>query len=312
MADNLDVVTIGHTSVDRVEIDGKIKNQLGGAAVYSSMAAKIFGNVGLVSRVGKDFPPSFLKILSEADIRTIGIKKINGKSTFFSIEYDDKGAADYKDFKLNAGRNIGAKDIPLSFLKSQGFHIAPMNPNKQRRILDSIRQNTYALVSLNTYMGYVRPYRKALIELMGLVDIFTINDDEAMVLTDSKSLEHALNALKKMNHHLVIITMGVYGSIVLVEREINFFPSVFQEKTVDLTGCGDAFAGSFLASYLKTSDPHKAANIANSVASLNATGWNFQPLKTLQFMSLEKFQLYITSRQRRLKKKQKMLESFFH
>ncbi len=133
-----------------------------------------------------------------------------------------------------------------------------------------------------------------------------------MVLTDSKSLEHALNALKKMNHHLVIITMGVYGSIVLVEREINFFPSVFQEKTVDLTGCGDAFAGSFLASYLKTSDPHKAANIANSVASLNATGWNFQPLKTLQFMSLEKFQLYITSRQRRLKKKQKMLESFFH
>jgi sugar/nucleoside kinase (ribokinase family) len=80
---------------------------------------------------------------------------------------------------------------------------------------------------------------------------------------------------------------------------------------LDLTGCGDSFAGSFLSSFLKTGDPYKAANIANSVASLCATGWNFLPLKPLEFKSLERFQLFITSRQRRLKKKQKMLESFF-
>ncbi|MFQ5800528.1 MAG: carbohydrate kinase family protein [Candidatus Hydrothermarchaeales archaeon] len=311
MAGKLDIVTIGHTSVDRVEIEGEAKLQLGGAAVYSAMAAKIFGRAGVVSRVGMDFPPTFLKILSEAGIDTIGIKKINGKSTLFSIEYDDLGAAHYKEFKLNAGRNIAPKDIPLSFLNSRGFHIAPMNPNKQRRLVDHLRENSFAVVSLNTYMGYVNQYKKALLNLMGMVDIFTINDDEAMGLTDSRSLEHALNALKKLKHNLVLVTMGVYGSIVLAEREINFFPSVFQEKTVDLTGCGDAFAGSFLASYLKTDDPHKAANIANSVASINATGWNFQALKPLEFKSLEKFQLYIASRQRRLKKKQKMLEAFF-
>jgi sugar/nucleoside kinase (ribokinase family) len=298
MADNLDIVTIGHTSIDRVDVGGEAKKQLGGAAVYSAMAAKIFGRTGIVSRVGRDFPPSFLKVLTEASISTTGIRKINGKSTFFSIIYDDKGVANYDGFKLNAGRNIAAKDIPLSFLNSKGFHIAPMNPGKQRRIIDSLRKNTYAIVSLNTYMGYVQQYKKTLLDLMGKVDIFTINDDEAMRLTDSKILEHALKKLKRISHNLVLITMGVYGSIVLSEGEINFFPSVFQEKTVDFTGCGDAFAGSYLSSYLKTDDPYKAANIANSVASLCATGWNFEPLKPLEFKSLEKFQLFITSRQR--------------
>ncbi|GBE56590.1 2-dehydro-3-deoxygluconokinase [archaeon BMS3Bbin16] len=305
-----DLVTIGHTSIDHVEIRGKVKKQLGGAAVYSAMAAKVFARTGVVSRVGRDFPPSFLKILTEANISTTGIRKLEGKSTFFEIEYDNQGAAHYKDFKLNAGRNIGASDIPRSFLKARGFHIAPMNPGKQRRIIDFLRENSFAVVSLNTYMGYAEKYKKALIELMGLVDIFTINDDEAIKLMDARNLEQALKKLKKTGHNLVIVTMGVFGSVVVSEGEINFFPSVYQENPVDFTGCGDSFAGSYLASYIKTGDAYKAANIANGVASLNATDWNFQPLKPREFKSIEAFQLFIASRQRRLKKKQKMLESF--
>ncbi|RMF90832.1 MAG: carbohydrate kinase family protein [Methanobacteriota archaeon] len=311
MTENPEIVTIGHTSIDSVEIGGKTTRQLGGAAVYSAMAAKTFGKTGIVSRVGRDFPPSFLKILTEAGISTTGIRKLNGKSTLFEIEYDEDGAAHYRGFKLNAGRQIQARDIPLSFLNAKGFHIAPMNPGKQRRIVDFLREKTYAIVSLNTYMGYARQYKKALLDLMPMVDIFTMNDDEAMVLSDKRTFEHALKKLKKTLHNHIIITMGVFGSIVLSEGEINFFPAVYQERVVDLTGCGDAFAGSFLAAYVKTGDPYKAANIANSVAGLNATGWNYQALKPLEFKSLERFQLYITSRQRRLKKKQKMLEAFF-
>jgi sugar/nucleoside kinase (ribokinase family) len=311
MVDHPDIVTIGHTSIDHVEIGGEKKKQLGGAAVYSAMAAKVFAKTGIVSRVGRDFPPSFLKILTEANISTTGIRKLQGKSTSFEIEYDNQDTAHYKGFKLNAGRNISAKDIPLSFLKARGFHIAPMNPGKQRRIVDFLREKTFAVVSLNTYMGYAEKYKKALIELMGAVDIFTINDDEAIKLMDSRNLESALKKLKKTPHNLTIVTMGVYGSVVVSESELNFFSSVYQENPVDFTGCGDAFAGSFLSSYIKTGDPYKSANIANGIASLNATDWNFQPLKPREFKSIERFQLFIASRQRRLKKKQKMLETFF-
>jgi len=311
MAIHPDLVTIGHTSIDQVEIGGVAKKQLGGAAVYSAMAAKVFARTGIVSRVGRDFPPSFLKILTEANISTTGIRKLEGKSTFFDIVYDDDCAAHYKDFKLNAGRNIAASDIPRSFLKAKGFHIAPMNPGKQRRIVDFLREKTFAVVSLNTYMGYAEKYKKALIELMGMVDIFTINDDEAIKLMDARNLEESLKKLKKTPHNLVIVTLGVFGSVAVSGGEINFFPGVYQESPVDFTGCGDSFAGSYLASYLKSGDPYKAANIANGVASLNATDWNFQPLKPREFKSIEAFQLFIASRQCRLKKKQKMLESYY-
>jgi len=307
----MDVVTIGHASIDKIEMCGEGKEQLGGAAVYSAMAAKIFCGTGIVSRVGRDFPSKFLKILKDANIATVGLKKLNGRSTFFSIKYDENGFADYNDFKLNVGRGINPRDIPLSFLRARAFHIAPMNPDKQLKFINFLRENSYGLISLNTYMGYVLNYKKELVELIDKVDIFTINDDEAMTLTDTKSLEHALNALKRLQHELVVVTMGVYGSIIIQNGEINFFPSLYQPEVVDLTGCGDAFAGAFLSSYLKTDDALKAANIANSVASITATDWNFNALRSLEFKNLEKFQEFVVSRQRRLKKRQRTLEYFF-
>ncbi len=84
----MDVVTVGHTSADRVTIGGKKNIQLGGAAVYSAMASKIFNDTGIVSRVGEDFNPNFERILNRAEIDTRGLKKVAGKSSYFSIDYE--------------------------------------------------------------------------------------------------------------------------------------------------------------------------------------------------------------------------------
>jgi sugar/nucleoside kinase (ribokinase family) len=306
----MDIVTIGHASIDRVRMDGKRKVQLGGAAVYSAMAAKIFSRTGIVSRVGADFPVEFRSILKKAKIDTTGLKKVGEKSTYFSIEYDDSGHARYSDYALNAGIHIRPTDIPQRYMGARIFHLAPMAASKQEAFMNFLRNKTDALISLNTHIGYFLKYRKEILELISKADIFTINDEEAMRLTNTKSLERALTALKKVPHNQMIVTMGVYGSIV-IEEEINFFPSLYQPKIVDLTGCGDAFAGSFVSSYLKTGDALKSANIANSVASIVATDWNFQAIKNLRFKSLENFQEFVVSRQRRLSKNQRSIDHFF-
>lgn len=305
----MDVVTIGHASLDRVKTGGSENIQLGGAAVYSAMAAKIFSDTGIVSRVGRNFPAEFYLLLRKAGIDTFGLKKVSGKSTSFSIEYDKDGAAKYNSYELNVGIHIRPEDIPNSYLRAKAFHIAPMAASKQKIFLEFLRKNSNAPVSLNTHIGYFLKYKKEIAELISGVDVFTINDEEAMRLTGTRSIEHSLNALKRIEHKLIIVTMGVYGSIV-IEKEITFFPSVYQAKTVDLTGCGDAFAGSFISSYLKTRDALKSANIANSVASIVATDWNFQAIKNLKFKSLEKFQEFIVSKLRR-RKTQRGMEHFF-
>ncbi len=305
----MEVITVGHASVDRVIIKGREKLQLGGAAIYSAMAAKIFSETGVVSRVGEDFPMKFFTTLRNCKIDTRGIKKVKGKSTFFEIEYDEDEVAHYKQYKLNVGVFLRPEDIPKCYLKAKAFHLAPMAASKQRKFIDFIRENTDAILSLNTHVGFLPKYRKELLNIIPLVDIFTLNEEEAMKLTNTKRLEYAVKILKKIKHKLIIVTLGVIGSVV-IDRDVTFFPSVYQPKTVDLTGCGDAFAGAFVSSYIKTKDALKAANIANSVAGIVASAWNFRGIKNLRFSSLDKFHEYIFSRQRKLRKMQFSIDSF--
>ncbi|NOZ58579.1 MAG: carbohydrate kinase family protein [Euryarchaeota archaeon] len=306
----MDVVSVGHASVDLVRVAGTERRQLGGAAIYSALAAKIFSRVGVVTRVGADFPAEFYSVLRGAGVDTSGIRQVRGRSTSFEIEYDGAGQAHYRSYQLGVGVHLRPGDIPERYLTAKAFHIAPMAASKQRSFLEHLREHTYALVSLNTHVAYFQRYRRELLQLIGEVDIFTINDEEAMRLTGTRSLEHAINALKKLRHNIVVVTMGVYGSIILEGGEVSFSPSVVQRRIVDLTGCGDAFAGAFVASYLSTDNAVKAANIANSVAAINASDWYFRAIARLRFQSLEAFQEFVVARQRRLSKNQRSLEHF--
>jgi sugar/nucleoside kinase (ribokinase family) len=307
----MDVVTIGHTSIDRVKVDGKRTLQLGGAAIYSAMAAKIFNSTGVVSRVGMDFPEEFFSLIKKTGIDTKGIKKVKGKSTYFSIEYAKDGRAIYKDYSLNVGVYIRPGDIPEKYRGAKAFHLAPMAPTKQEAFIEFIRKNTDALVSLNTHLGYLPKYRKHILRLIPEVDVFTMNEEEAIGLTKSRRLGNALSALKKINHNLIIVTIGIDGSAIIEKGETTLSATPYQPKIVDLTGCGDSFAGAFISSYLKTENPLKSANIANTVAAINATNWNFTGIKNLKFKSVERFQEFVISRQKRIVKHQRSIDHFF-
>ncbi len=306
----MEVVVIGHASLDDVLIKGAKRTQLGGASIYSAMAAKIFSETGVVSRIGADFPPKYFRLLRSSAIDISGMKRMGGKSTFFSIEYDDEGLAHYSDYRLNVGVHIRPEDIPKKYLSSKAFHLAPMAASKQKAFLDYLRDRTYALISLNTHSGYLSKYRRDIIDLISQVDVFTMNDEEAMRLTKTKGFEQALNSLKKRDHNLIVVTMGIYGSAIISNGEITFAPSVIQPKIVDFTGCGDAFAGSFLATYVSTENSLESANVANSVASITATDWNFKAIRSLRFSGLDQFHEFIISHQRKLSKRQRSIEHF--
>ncbi len=306
----MEVIAVGHASIDHVKFRDSWIKQLGGAAVYAAMAAKIFSDTGIVSRVGMDFSPGFYSVLRGAGIDTYGLKKVRGKSTTFSIEYDEDGAASYGTYDLNVGVHIHPEDIPQSYLRAEAFHLAPMAASKQGRFIEFIRKKTNAKISMNTHIGYFSRYRKEILKLIPKVDVFTLNDEEAKALTRTKSLNHALKAFKKKRHKLIIITTGPGVSVILSRGETNISHSQYQARVVDLTGCGDAYAGAFISSLLHAKDPIKSANIASSVASIAATDWNLQAIKNLKFKSLSAFQEYVVARQRKLRKKQRSIEHF--
>jgi len=279
--------------------------------VYSALASNIFSETGIVSRVGQDFQEKDFRSLRRWGLDTAGIKKVAGKTTAFAIAYDDEGRATYESYDLGVGKYIRPKDIPRRYLEARAFHLAPMAASKQMKFVEFLKDRFDGLISLNTHVWYLPQYKRQLLELAPEVDVFVLNDEEAMKLTGTRRVEHAINALKKTQHNLIVVTIGVIGSGVLERGEFNFFPSVYQPEVRDFTGCGDAFGGSFISSYIKTGDPLKSANIANSVASINATAWNFEAIKGLRFRDLHAFQEFVFSRQRKLRKHQRSIEHFF-
>jgi ribokinase len=83
----------------------------------------------------------------------------------------------------------------------------------------------------------------------------------------------------------VIVTLGAKGSMYVAEGREELVPP-HPVKSVDSTGAGDAFIGSFAHYYLKTGDVIEAMTTANRYAALST----MKPGTQKSFLSLEEFE----------------------
>jgi sugar/nucleoside kinase (ribokinase family) len=74
-----------------------------------------------------------------------------------------------------------------------------------------------------------------------------------------------LNQVYSLAFHAV--TRGTAGCTVHEGSRSSTFPACRPDAEVDPTGAGDAFAGTFLAEYLRTGDARAAAELALVVSS---------------------------------------------
>ena len=104
-------------------------------------------------------------------------------------------------------------------------------------------------------------------ELLGLVDLFLPNDDEACRITGKSSAEEAIAVLAK-RVPLVAIKCGKQGA--LVQQGDKRWRVPTQALTpVDTIGAGDSFDAGFLAGYLKNQSPEACAALGNKTAGLS-------------------------------------------
>ena len=86
----MSLLVVGSLALDTIETPfGKVKETLGGSAVYISTAASYFASpVRLVGVVGGDFPKSAITFLEERNIELEGLQTIqNGKTFRWSGKY---------------------------------------------------------------------------------------------------------------------------------------------------------------------------------------------------------------------------------
>jgi sugar/nucleoside kinase (ribokinase family) len=122
-----------------------------------------------------------------------------------------------------------------------------------------------------SFDGGADRYRPEMSQLLPLVDVAIVARDFAEKCTGEADPAQAAAALRRLGPGFVVITDGIRGSWIFPASGAPFHQPAYRAKpTVDTTGCGDAYHGTFLYALLKDFPLRQAAAIASAAAALNA------------------------------------------
>ncbi len=87
-----------------------------------------------------------------------------------------------------------------------------------------------------------------------MVDVLSINDEEARQLSGEYSLVKASKKIMAMGPKYLIIKKGEHGALLFHKNQVFFAPALPLEEVFDPTGAGDTFAGGFIGYLASTND----------------------------------------------------------
>jgi len=250
------VLVVGSVAFDSIKTpSGAVKRCLGGSATYFSLAASFFADVRVVAVVGSDFTADDESILIKRGVDTSGIQRVEGKTFFWSGEYEENlNEAKTLQTDLNVFETFNPQ-IPQTFLDSDFLFLANIDPVLQANVRKQMKNAQ--MVAGDTMNFWITRKRKELEETLKVIDFLLINDNEARMLGGTASLPRAAQNILRMGPQALVIKHGEYGATAFFkEAGMHPFraPALPMEAVVDPTGAGDCFAGGFMGYIASQSD----------------------------------------------------------
>ncbi len=288
----MSLLVVGSVALDSVETPfGKVKDALGGSAVYISVAASYFtAPVKLVGVVGGDFPKAHIKFLEDRNVDLDGLQIIQGGKTFrWSGKYHyDLNSRDTLLTQLNVFEKFDPV-IPEAFQKTSYVCLGNIDPVLQRKVLGQIKKPRLIVGDTMNYWIETKPGE--LKETLKVLDVLVVNESEARLLTKEPNLIKASKRIIKMGPRIVIIKKGEHGAVLVTEDTIFSAPAYPLENLYDPTGAGDTFAGGFIGWLAKTDDlsPQnlkRAVIYGSAMASFCVEQFSLEGLKELSALKI--------------------------
>jgi sugar/nucleoside kinase (ribokinase family) len=260
------LLVVGSVAYDAIETPfGKTDKILGGAGTYISLAASYAGALPqVVSVVGGDFDQKYLKMLQNHQIDIQGIQIKNDEKTFFwSGKYNnDMNSRETLITELNA---LGTFEpvVPEKYKNSEFLMLGNLSPVVQRKVMEQLNQRP-KLIIMDTMNFWMDTMMNELKRTISMVDVISVNDEEARQLSGEYSLLKAAKAIQKMGPSYIIIKKGEHGALLFNNNQVFFAPALPLEEVFDPTGAGDTFAGGF-AGYLANDGDTSFENMKNAV-----------------------------------------------
>ena len=253
----MSLLIVGTVAFDKIETPlGKTDKILGGAGTYIGIAASYFTDTtNIVSVIGDDFPNKYHRILHDHRINTDGIQIIKGGKTFFweGKYHTDMNNRDTLTTELNVLAEFDPF-VPSNYQNCEFLMLGNLEPNVQRKVLKQLKKRP-KLVVLDTMNFWMNIAWDGLMKTISMVDLLTINDEEARQMSGEYSLVKAARKILTMGPKYLIIKKGEHGALLFDKEENCFFaPALPLEEVFDPTGAGDTFAGGFIGYLAKTKD----------------------------------------------------------
>jgi sugar/nucleoside kinase (ribokinase family) len=289
----MSLVVVGTVAFDAIETPfGKTDKILGGAATYIGLAAgKLNVKSKIVSVIGGDFPQEYLDLLNRSGVETSGIKIIpDGKTFFWSGRYHiDMNSRDTLATDLNVLADFDPV-LPESYKESDFLMLGNLTPQIQKRVIEQFPRRP-KLIVMDTMNYWMNTAWNDLIEVIGMVDILTINDEEARQLSGEYSLIKAARKIIGMGPKYLVIKKGEHGALLFNNESVFFAPALPLEEVFDPTGAGDTFAGGFIGYLAKTGDisfenMKRAIIFGSAMASFTVEKFGTEGLQALNNGSL--------------------------
>jgi len=248
----------------------------GGKGANQAVAARLCGaEVFMVARVGSDlFGPATIENFKRLGIDATHVKQIEGVSSGVAPIFVEPNGQNRIFVVKGANDLLKAADVEAAsdLLKTVDCMVL------QFEIPLETVYYSVAFAHKNGIRCIVNPAPAQPVDLHALagLDYFVPNESEAETITGMpvRNLEDAKKCAEKLlagGVKRVILTLGANGSL-LAGRDGMEHIAAFSVNSVDSTGAGDAFIGSF-AVFLGEGLPERAAvRRANLYAGLSTTG----------------------------------------
>jgi sugar/nucleoside kinase (ribokinase family) len=287
----------------------------GGNLLYAAGGLRVWEtNVGLLGRVGEDYPLQWRREMEARGFNIQGIKILPGSLDLRSFRaYSEtfeqtrnnpvshfarrqltfpKALLGYQppDTKVNPRRphphapTLG--DIPAEYLSASAVHLCSMDFTSQGQLLSAFKAGLATTVTLDPDAAYMTPdFLKDLRELLnGLTAFFPSQEElQALFWGRTNDIWEMAETLGSYGCELVVIKRGGQGQWLYdAMGKHRWELPAYAARMADPTGAGDAFCGGFLAGYRNSYDPLEAALHGNVSASLKVEGSGaFYPLDVM-------------------------------
>src|SRR5229473_3818904 len=231
----MSIVVVGTVGYDTIDTNhGGVKEALGGSASFFALASRFFAPVSVVAAVGTDFRPEHWQLFRERSIDVRAMARIDGSTFRWHGRYhEDMNIRDTVSLALNVFADFRPDLLPDQ-RRSDYIFLANISPDLQTYVLEQVASPK--IVAADTMNHWIANERQELIKLLPRLDILTVNDEEARMLSGEHNLVKAGRAILKMGPDTVLVKRGEYGVIQFSHEAMFAIPAYPLEEVMDPTG----------------------------------------------------------------------------